>query len=149
MMQVHLGAIFMPHGLGHFIGMDVHDVGGYLDGCPPRDASNPSLRGLRTAKALKENMMLTIEPGCYFIDSLLDSAIADNEKGKFIVKNAIERFRGFGGIRIEDDVLITASGVEDFTKVPRTVEDIENLMTEGRKTEVTFPQQKGLHPSQA
>ena len=57
----------MPHGLGHLIGLDVHDVGGYLRDCPARPESYGFSR-LRTARALEENMLLTIEPGCYFIN---------------------------------------------------------------------------------
>ena len=62
-----MGATFQPHGLGHFMGCDVHDVGGYLEGHPTRPAV-PGLKSLRTARTLKAGMVLTIEPGCYFID---------------------------------------------------------------------------------
>lgn len=147
MMKAGIGPVFYPHGLGHLIGLDVHDVGGYLQSCPPRPSGDSSRR-LRTARLLQENMLLTIEPGCYFIDYLLDAALADPEKSKFLVAAEISRFRGFGGVRIEDDVLITATGVENLTKVPRTVEEIEALMAEGRKGSVEFPQKNYTHPSQ-
>ncbi|PRD27863.1 UNVERIFIED_CONTAM: Xaa-Pro dipeptidase [Trichonephila clavipes] len=112
MMEACLGAIFMPHGLGHFMGCDVHDVGGYLEGEPPRP-SEPGLKSLRTARILAEGMVLTIEPGIYFIDC----------------------------VRIEDDIAITKVGCELLTKVPRTVEEIEDLMSTGRKIESPFPQE--------
>lgn len=67
MMDAGINAIFQPHGLGHFLGLDVHDVGGYLSDCPPRP-DKPGLNKLRTARALKAGMVVTIEPGCYFID---------------------------------------------------------------------------------
>lgn len=67
MMEADLAAIFQPHGLGHLMGLDVHDVGGYLDGYPLRP-NRPGVKSLRTARLLEENMVLTIEPGCYFID---------------------------------------------------------------------------------
>lgn len=147
MMDANLGAVFMPHGLGHLIGMDVHDVGGYLSHCPERPEADGFSR-LRTARDLQENMVVTVEPGCYFIDVLLDQALANPQQSRFLVPQVLERFRGFGGVRIEDDVLITADGVEDLTRVPRTVEEIEALMAEGRQEEVKFPQQDGKHPSQ-
>lgn len=69
MMAVNLAAVFQPHGLGHLLGLDVHDVGGYLPGHPKRRAE-PGLKNLRTARKLKPGMVLTVEPGCYFIDSV-------------------------------------------------------------------------------
>lgn len=70
MMKANLGAVFQPHGLGHFMGCDVHDVGGYLEGSPERPAL-PGLRSLRTARTLQAGMVLTIEPGCYFVDHVM------------------------------------------------------------------------------
>ncbi|XP_055591666.1 xaa-Pro dipeptidase [Uranotaenia lowii] len=127
MMKAGLNAIFQPHGLGHFLGLDVHDVGGYLDHCPTR-RTEPGVNRLRTARILQAGMYLTIEPGCYFIEPLLNKAFADPELSKFLVKEQIDRFRDFGGVRIEDDVLITKTGIENFTLVPRTVEEIEAWM---------------------
>ncbi|XP_023243854.1 xaa-Pro dipeptidase-like [Centruroides sculpturatus] len=141
MMKVHLGATFMPHGLGHFMGCDVHDVGGYPE-CGPERVNAPGLRNLRTARLLEEGMVLTIEPGIYFIDALLDQALNDPQLSQFLVPDVIEQYRGFGGVRIEDDIVITSDGMELLTCVPRAVEEIEKLMEEGRKLNVTFPQQK-------
>jgi len=132
MMKANLAAVFQPHGLGHFMGIDVHDVGGYLEGHPDRP-SLAGLKSLRTARTLKAGMVLTIEPGCYFIDHVLDKSLADKNLADFFVPEAIKRLRGFGGVRIEDDIAITESGVELLSnKVPRTVEEIEAVMAEGR-----------------
>ena len=96
-MAVNLaGRLLQPHGLGHFMGCDVHDVGGYLEGHPERSAL-PGLRSLRTARTLQANMVLTIEPGCYFIDFLIDRALADPELSRFIVADRINQFRGETG----------------------------------------------------
>lgn len=145
MMAARLGFIFMPHGLGHLLGIDVHDVGGYLGHCPERDPQ-PGLRQLRTSRVLLAGMVLTIEPGLYFVEAQLERAKADAKLCKFIRWEAIERFRRFGGVRIEDDVAITEDGAELLTQVPRTVEEIEAVMAEGRKRTVDFPQKTVTAP---
>ncbi|XP_057568050.1 xaa-Pro dipeptidase isoform X2 [Hippopotamus amphibius kiboko] len=126
MVQAHLGAVFMPHGLGHFMGIDVHDVGGYPEGVDRID--EPGLRRLRTARHLEAGMVLTVEPGIYFIDHLLDEALADPARACFFNREVLQRFRGFGGVRIEEDVVVTDSGMELLTCVPRTVEEVEACM---------------------
>lgn len=127
MLEAGLSGIFQPHGLGHLIGLDVHDVGGYLTTEPPRP-SEPWISKLRFARILKAGMYVTIEPGCYFINSQMNKALTDPEMRKFINVEVFERFRGFGGVRIEDDVLITKTGTENFSILPRTVEEIEAVM---------------------
>ncbi|KAF6288760.1 peptidase D [Rhinolophus ferrumequinum] len=126
MLQAHLGAVFMPHGLGHFLGIDVHDVGGYPEGVERID--EPGLRSLRTARHLEPGMVLTVEPGIYFIDHLLDEALADPARACFFNCEVLQSYRGFGGVRIEEDVVVTDSGMELLTCVPRTVEEIEACM---------------------
>ncbi|XP_971576.3 xaa-Pro dipeptidase isoform X2 [Tribolium castaneum] len=126
MVTAGLGAIFQPHGLGHLLGLDVHDVGGYITGQPGRRTEPRGIDKLRTNRVLQERMVFTIEPGCYFVDILLDEALTSPKLAQFLVPDVIERFRGFGGVRIEDDVLITKDGVVNLTKVPRTVQEIED-----------------------
>lgn len=70
MYEAGLAAIFQPHGLGHLLGIDVHDVGGYLEGHPDRP-SKPGIKALRTARNLEIGMALTVEPGCYFIEPVI------------------------------------------------------------------------------
>ncbi|XP_037104305.1 xaa-Pro dipeptidase [Syngnathus acus] len=131
MMKVHLGSIFMPHGLGHLLGIDVHDVGGYPEGVERID--QPGLKSLRMGRLVRERMVLTVEPGIYFINQLLDEALNDPAKSCFINNQVLSRFRGFGGVRIEDDITVTADGIELLTCVPRTVEEIESFMNTSEK----------------
>ncbi|XP_069822272.1 xaa-Pro dipeptidase [Dendropsophus ebraccatus] len=136
MIKAHMGAVFMPHGLGHFLGIDVHDVGGYPEGVDRIDL--PGLKSLRTARNLQERMVLTIEPGIYFIDHVLDQALANPTQSCFINNQVLQRFRGFGGVRIEDDIAVSANGMELLTCVPRTVEEIEAFMADSKDQGKTF-----------
>ncbi|KAI4347017.1 hypothetical protein L6164_007868 [Bauhinia variegata] len=126
MMEKRLGAIFMPHGLGHFLGIDTHDPGGYLKGLERR--KEPGLRSLRTVRELQEGMVITVEPGCYFIDALLLPAMTRSETSKFFNQEMVGRFRGSGGVRIESDVLVTAVGCKNMTNCPREISEIEAVM---------------------
>jgi len=122
---------FMPHGLGHQLGLDVHDVGGYPPGVVRKD--DPSIKeNLRLGRELKENMVITVEPGFYFIDYLIEEALADPKKGCFINQEKLQQFWAeVGGVRIEDNVVITSNGCRVLTCVPRTVEEIEAVMGHG------------------
>ena len=100
---------FYPHGLGHSLGLVTHDVG--CASLRPR-ADNPFLRN---TSRIAEGQVFTIEPGLYFIDGLLAELRAKPE-GKLVDWNLVEALRPFGGIRIEDDVLVLASGVRNFTR---------------------------------
>ncbi|CAI5950638.1 unnamed protein product [Closterium sp. NIES-64] len=125
MMAQHLGALFMPHGLGHFLGIDTHDVGGYNNA---ERLNEPGAKSLRTTRHLEAGMVITVEPGCYFIDTLLDPALADPAVARFLVPERIAHFRGFGGVRLEDDVVVTTEGIENLTKCPRDVAEVEAVM---------------------
>ncbi|GFS21836.1 XAA-PRO dipeptidase [Elysia marginata] len=138
MMDTRLGAVFMPHGLGHMLGIDTHDVGGYPEGVTR--STEPGLRSLRTARVVEPRMVLTVEPGCYFINALLDAALANPEQKDFFVESVLNRFRGFGGVRIEEDIAITQTGMECLSCVPRTVAEIESLMAAGRAQHQPLPQ---------
>jgi len=74
MMANRIGFIFMPHGLGHLIGLDTHDVGGYLPTTPKRNPE-PGLANIRTARIMEAGTMVTIEPGCYFRDFLINGEV--------------------------------------------------------------------------
>lgn len=122
---------FQPHGLGHLIGLDVHDVGGYIDGAPPRP-SEPDCARLRTARILEKGYYITVEPGCYFNHALLTKLFNDpGLKGCYNEEKIRNVFWDFGGVRVESDVLVTENGIMNFTTVPRTVEEIERTMAGG------------------
>lgn len=134
MMKHFIGSIFMPHGLGHLLGIDTHDVGGY----PVHDSTivrstEPGLKSLRIGRVLLENMVLTVEPGVYFITSVLEEAINDPVRGQFLVADKIRAMYGFGGVRIEDNVVVLKDGIENMSRFsPRSIEAIEELMAKGK-----------------
>lgn len=129
MMEQRLGFIFQPHGLGHLIGLDTHDVGGYLSHCPPR-STKLGLKSMRFARNLEKGMTFTIEPGCYFIDYLLEGKENLGIDLKFLNLDKIREYQTeIDGVRIEDCVVVTDDGVENMSAaIPRTVEEIEKCM---------------------
>ena len=128
-------ALFMPHGLGHMMGIDVHDMEdlgqvyvGFDDEIRP--STQFGLASLRMGRRLQEGFVITDEPGCYFIPALIDKWRAEKIGADFLNFDAIDKFKDFGGIRLEDDILITATGSR-FTgekRIPITIEDVENTV---------------------
>ena len=104
-----ISRIFYPHGLGHSLGLQTHDVGCAV--VKPK-TENPFLRN--TSK-IAEGQVFTIEPGLYFVDSLL-APLRGSPEGKLVDWNLVEALSPLGGIRIEDDVLVTSSGTRNFTR---------------------------------
>ncbi|WP_226662920.1 Xaa-Pro dipeptidase [Microbulbifer aggregans] len=111
-----LTSTFMPHGLGHFLGLQVHDVGGHQTapegGKTPPPAEYPFLRTTRT---IEENQVFTIEPGLYFIESLL-AELKESQLAGEVNWDKVETLRPFGGVRIEDNVIVHADRVENMTR---------------------------------
>jgi Xaa-Pro aminopeptidase len=127
-------ALFYPHGLGHMLGLDVHDMEGLGEDYVGYDSSvNRSTQFgtayLRLAKKLKPGYILTIEPGIYFIPALIDFWKAEKLFREFINYDKVEEYRDFGGIRIEDNVLVTDKGHRILGKpIPKTIKEIEDIM---------------------
>lgn len=129
-------ALFYPHGLGHMMGLDVHDMEnlgenyvGYDDEVKRSDQFG--LAYLRLARRLQSGFVFTVEPGIYFIPALIDLWKSEQKFTQFINYEAIEKYRDFGGVRIEDDVLVTETGYRILGKpIPKTVAEIEKLMAE-------------------
>lgn len=111
-----LTRVFFPHGIGHLLGLQVHDVGGLMAGPGagerPRPAGHP---WLRLTRDLPPGCVVTIEPGLYFIESLLAEAAGDGRR-RLIDWDAVEQLRGCGGIRIEDDVVALPEGPRNLTR---------------------------------
>lgn len=118
-MQMYIDGLwrtFMPHSIGHTLGLDVHDVGH---------------KGISYKKEniMENGVIVTVEPGIYFKDFLMDQALADPVLSKYINKDKFNEFRGFGGVRIEDDIIVNEDSVESIQEgLPRTVEEVEEFM---------------------
>ena len=124
-------ALFFPHGLGHNLGLDVHDMEDYGEnnvgyGEKVERSRQFGLAYLRMARELKAGHVMTVEPGIYFIPALFAQWRAEKKHADFIVFDAVEKFLGFGGIRIEDDVLVTEKGRKVLgPPIPKAVAEVE------------------------
>ena len=107
-------ALFFPHGIGHMVGLGVRDAGGYLPGRSRSEA--PALRFLRIDLPLEPGHVVTIEPGIYFPPHVFEDPEIRRQHRDTVVWNRVDTLRGFGGIRIEDNVLILEGGNEVLTR---------------------------------
>lgn len=127
-------ALFFPHGLGHMMGLDVHDMEGLGENNVGYDktisrSEQFGLAFLRLGKKLEPGFVLTNEPGCYFIPALIDQWRNEGKFTEFINYDKVESYKDFGGIRIEDDILVTSDGYRVLGKpIPKTVSEVEDLM---------------------
>lgn len=131
-------AMFLPHGLGHMMGMDVHDMEnldqinvGFDEETRPR-LDQFGTNCLRMGRRLEEGFVVTDEPGIYFIPALIDDWKASGHCAEFLNFDKIETYKDFGGIRLEDDVLITKDGCRFIGKerIPYHPKDVEAFMAE-------------------
>ena len=127
--------LFMPHGLGHNMGLDVHDMenmGENLVGYDPDQSRSPQLGlgSLRMARKLRPGHVITDEPGIYFIPALIEQHRAEGKFKDFVNYDALESYYDFGGIRVEDDLLITGSGCRRLgsRRLPATADEVEAAM---------------------
>ncbi len=129
-------ALFLPHGLGHMMGLDVHDMEdlgqifvGYDDETRPVDQFGTAY--LRLGRQLQTGFVITNEPGIYFIPALIDKWQSEKINAEFINFEKVNQYRDFGGIRLEDDILVTESGGEIIgQRVPIEPDEIEKIMSE-------------------
>ena len=126
-------ALFFPHGLGHHLGLDVHDMEdlgeqyvGYSDKVKRSDQFG--LAYLRMAKELEAGHVMTVEPGIYFIPELIDLWKSEKKFSEYINYSKVEKYRKFGGIRIEDNVLVIKNGQKVLGKpIPKKIQDVETM----------------------
>ncbi len=128
-------SLFMPHGLGHNMGMDVHDMEDLGENYVGYDntykrSTQFGLGSLRMGKMLEKGHVVTVEPGIYFIPALIEQWKREGTNAQFINFGALEQYYTFGGIRLEDDILITDNGSRLLgdKRLPITVEDVEREM---------------------
>lgn len=111
-----ISSTFLPHGVGHYLGLQVHDAGGFM--ADRSGATIPKPEGhpyLRLTRVVEPGHVFTIEPGLYFIDSLL-AELKASENAKFVNWDKVDAFRKYGGIRIEDNILVTENGRDNMTR---------------------------------
>lgn len=124
-------ALFFPHGLGHMMGLDVHDMENFGENYVGYNKSTKrsdqfGLAYLRLGKELEPGFVVTVEPGCYFIPALIKKWKDENKFAEFINYDLLEDYLDFGGIRIEDDILVTEDGYKVLgIPIPKTVEEVE------------------------
>ncbi|MBO5880412.1 MAG: aminopeptidase P family protein [Paraprevotella sp.] len=134
--QAGAHAMFFPHGLGHMMGMDVHDMEGlgqqYVGfDDEVRPSTQFGTNCLRCGRRLQEGWVMTDEPGIYFIPALIDDWRAKGINKEFINFDVVEGYKDFGGIRIEDDILITADGCRVLGQhIPYHLDEVEKFLEE-------------------
>ena len=132
-------ALFFPHGLGHHMGLDVHDMEDYGEDLVGYDeilqrSSQFGLKSLRLGKKLETGYVITNEPGCYFIPHLIDAWQSEKNNIQFLNFDKINEYRNFGGIRLEDDLLVTETGCEILgERIPVTIAEVEAMCASGSK----------------
>lgn len=117
LLEKKVDRVFMPHGLGHLVGLDVHDVGQKVS--------------YKSNRIIEPGNLITVEPGIYFIKFHLENSFKKEELKGILNEELIRTYFDFGGIRIEDDIFVLEDSVENFNEdLPRTTEDIENFIAQ-------------------
>ncbi|KAF4511641.1 hypothetical protein G6O67_003420 [Ophiocordyceps sinensis] len=124
-LEARTSAAFFPHGLGHYLGLDTHDVGGN----PNRQDKDALFRYLRLRGRVPAGSVVTVEPGVYFCDFIIKPYLDDAEHGKYIDSAVLDKYWDVGGVRIEDNVLVTESGSENLTSAIKEPGEIEALIS--------------------
>jgi len=124
LLESRISTLFFPHGLGHYLGMDTHDTGGHADYAD----KDPMFRYLRVRGRVPAGSIITVEPGVYFCRFMLEPALKDQERSKYIDEKVLDEYWTVGGVRIEDNILITEDGSENLTEAPKEVDEMLSLI---------------------
>ncbi|KAF8245627.1 putative Xaa-Pro aminopeptidase [Wilcoxina mikolae CBS 423.85] len=123
-LETRTSCAFFPHGLGHYLGMDTHDTGGN----PDYGDSDKMFCYLRKRGPLPVGAVITVEPGIYFCEFIIRPYLSDPKHARFIDEDVLERYWDVGGVRIEDNILITEDGYENLTTAVKEAEDMERVI---------------------
>ncbi|KAG7053055.1 xaa-Pro dipeptidase [Colletotrichum scovillei] len=126
-LRERVSTAFMPHGLGHFLGMDTHDTGGQCD--KTDDNLDPMFKYLRVRRHLPAGCIVTVEPGIHFNEHVIRPLLRDERLSKFIDEQVLNRYWDVGGVCIEDDLLVTESGSINLTNVPKDPDELEKILS--------------------
>ncbi|KAI1916243.1 hypothetical protein LOZ53_004120 [Ophidiomyces ophidiicola] len=121
-----ISVAFFPHGLGHYMGLDTHDVGGN----PNFEDENPMFRYLRLRGSLSPGEVVTVEPGVYFCKFIIDPYLNSPDLSKYIDAGVLDKYWKVGGVRIEDNVVVTQDGFHNLTTVPKDADEVERIVQE-------------------
>ncbi|KAI8398074.1 hypothetical protein B1J92_F02233g [Nakaseomyces glabratus] len=126
--QRRVSCAFYPHGLGHLMGLDVHDCAGR----PNYEDPDPYFKFLRLRRTLEAGMVLTNEPGCYFNEFLIEEFLKKfPERVEVVDQEVLKKYMYIGGVRIEDDIIVTETGHENMTKITSDPDEIEKIVSKG------------------
>ncbi|OTB08534.1 hypothetical protein M426DRAFT_52209 [Hypoxylon sp. CI-4A] len=124
-LEARTSTAFLPHGLGHYLGMDTHDTGGHPNYSDP----DPIFRYLRVRTKLPAGSVITVEPGIYFCEFIIKPFLQDPKHSKFIDEKVLDKYWDVGGVRIEDNLLITKGGSINLTDAIKDPDELEKIIS--------------------
>lgn len=123
-LKARTSTAFLPHGLGHYLGLDTHDTGGHPDYADP----DPLFKYLRVRRYLPAGSVITVEPGIYFCDFIIRPYLKDPRHSKYIDEKVLDNYWDVGGVRIEDNILITKDGSVNLTDAVKDPDELERII---------------------
>ncbi|KAI0527969.1 peptidase M24, structural domain-containing protein [Xylaria bambusicola] len=123
-LEARTSTAFLPHGLGHYLGMDTHDTGGHPNYSDP----DPMFRYLRVRRNLPAGSVITVEPGIYFCEFIIAPYLKDPKHSKYIDEDVLNNYWDVGGVRIEDNIVITKDGYINLTTAVKDPDEMEKII---------------------